>query len=81
MRFLIVLLLLKMSDCYLCKQKSNYRSVCDNDCGTIHCDKCKKSYYYDPRDQKVHQGHTPWCGYENGAIEKASNSYWYIINK
>jgi hypothetical protein len=34
-----------MSACPFCKVKTDYCTICDNDCGTYSCDSCGKEWY------------------------------------
>ena len=50
-------------ECLTCGMHFNKNSieVCDNDCGTIICDKGHEQYF-DKNENKYVQGHNPSCG-------------------
>ena len=55
-----------MSECPKCKQspRNDAPMICDNDCGTIHCEFCKSEFFSD-ENHKVRMGHAPWCGQDS----------------
>jgi len=69
-----------MSNCPKCKQspRNGEPMICDNNCGTILCEFCKREYFVDEIG-KTRLGHAEWCG-ENSdsdfvSDESESESY------
>ena len=52
-----------MSNCPKCKQapRNGEPMICDNDCGTILCEFCKREFFVDEIG-KIRLGHAAWCG-------------------
>jgi len=52
-----------MNQCEICGYVDDAITECDNDCGTIYCEKCRQYYYYD--NSKPILGHNPRCGLDS----------------
>jgi hypothetical protein len=64
-----------MSNCPKCKQspRNGEPMVCDNDCGTILCEFCKREYFVDEIG-KIRLGHAAWCGEDNNSSDFVSDN-------
>ena len=61
--------------CLKCGKEISLLVICDNDCGTIICDKCYANHYVDSKGILV-KGHHPKCGVVDYKINNSEIIDW-----